>query len=71
MLGRREFMGTAAAAGLLAGCKVSTAPAGQSGSAELAAKLQGIAEKNITQRSAEMQRSLPRPKISAPLRIPA
>jgi uncharacterized protein (DUF885 family) len=44
MLGRREFLGTAAAAGLLAGCKVSTAPAGGKESGDLAQKLQGVAE---------------------------
>jgi uncharacterized protein (DUF885 family) len=44
MLGRREFLGTAAAAGLLAGCKVSTTPARNQGSSDLAQKLQSIAE---------------------------
>jgi uncharacterized protein (DUF885 family) len=44
MLGRREFLGTAAAAGLLAGCKVSTGPAGGKDSGDLAQKLQGVAE---------------------------
>jgi uncharacterized protein (DUF885 family) len=44
MLGRREFLGTAAAAGLLAGCKVSSGPAGKQGSGDLAQTLQGVAE---------------------------
>jgi uncharacterized protein (DUF885 family) len=44
MLGRREFLGTAGAAGLLAGCKVSTGPAGGKESGDLAQKLQGVAE---------------------------
>jgi uncharacterized protein (DUF885 family) len=41
--GRREFLGTAAAAGLVAGCKMSKGPAGQTGG-DLAAQLQHIAE---------------------------
>ena len=43
-IGRREFLGTAAAAGLLAGCKVSNGPGGQKPSGDLAGQLQGIAE---------------------------
>ena len=44
MIGRREFLGTAAAAGLLAGCKVSNAPGGQKAGGDIAAQLQTIAE---------------------------
>jgi uncharacterized protein (DUF885 family) len=44
MLGRREFLGTAAAAAVLAGCKVSTRPVGGKESGDLAQKLQGVAE---------------------------
>jgi uncharacterized protein (DUF885 family) len=44
MIGRREFLGTAAAAGLLAGCKVSSGPGAQKASGDLAAQLQTIAE---------------------------
>ena len=43
-IGRREFLGTAAAAGLLAGCKVSNGPGAQKASGDLAAQLQAIAE---------------------------
>jgi uncharacterized protein (DUF885 family) len=43
MIGRREFLGTAAA-GLLAGCKVSSGPGAQKASGDLAAQLQTIAE---------------------------
>ena len=46
--GRREFLGTAAAAGLLAGCKVSNAPAGQGGS-DLAKQLQGMADQMLSE----------------------
>jgi len=46
---RREFLGTAAAAGLLASCKVSTAPTGQQASGDLASQLQGIAEQLLTE----------------------
>jgi len=42
-IGRREFLGTAAAVGLLAGCKVSNGPGGQKPSGDLAGQLQGIA----------------------------
>ena len=44
MIGRREFLGTAAAAGLLAGCKVSNGPGAQNASGDLGAQLQAIAE---------------------------
>jgi uncharacterized protein (DUF885 family) len=48
MLGRREFLGTAAAATLVAGCK---GPGGQGvqSSGDLAAQLQGIAEQILAQ----------------------
>jgi len=46
---RREFLGTAAAAGLLASCKVSTAPTGQQAGGDLASQLQGIAEQLLTE----------------------
>jgi len=49
MIGRREFLGTAAAAGLLAGCKVSNGPAGQQTSGDLAKQLQGIAEEMLAE----------------------
>ena len=44
MLGRREFLGTAAAAGLLAGCRVSSGAPSNQESGDLAQKLQGVAE---------------------------
>src|SRR3982751_5073175 len=47
-IGRREFMGTAAAAGLLAGCKVSNGPAAQDGG-DLAKQLQGMAEQILAE----------------------
>ena len=46
-IGRREFLGTAAAAGLLAGCKAGNAPAG--GSPALAEQLQGLAEQMLAE----------------------
>ncbi|MCL6728607.1 DUF885 domain-containing protein [Sphingomonas hankyongi] len=46
---RREFLGTAAAAGLLAGCKVSGGSGAQHGNADLAAQLQGIAEQILAE----------------------
>ena len=46
---RREFLGTAAAAGLLAGCKVSTAPSGKQAGGDVAQKLQGIAEQLLAE----------------------
>jgi uncharacterized protein (DUF885 family) len=46
---RREFLGTAAAAGLLASCKVSTAPTAQQTGGDLASQLQGIAEQLLTE----------------------
>jgi uncharacterized protein (DUF885 family) len=46
-IGRREFLGTAAAAGLLAGCKVSKGPAAQGG--DLAKQLQGMAEQMLAE----------------------
>ena len=51
MLGRREFLGTAAAAGLLAGCKASKVPsAGQAGaSGDLAGQLQGMAREILAE----------------------
>jgi uncharacterized protein (DUF885 family) len=51
MLGRREFLGTAAAAGLLAGCKGSYAP-GKGSDADdggLAKRLQGMAEQMLAE----------------------
>ena len=49
MLGRREFLGTAAAATLLAGCKLSGGSGASQGSGDLAAKLQGIAEQILAE----------------------
>jgi len=50
MLGRREFLGTAAAAGLLAGCKMAKGPSGQAGSGgDLAKTLQGLAEEMLAE----------------------
>src|SRR4051812_7332519 len=51
MLGRREFLGTAAAAGLLAGCKASKVPAeGQAGGGGvLAGQLQGMAQETLAE----------------------
>jgi len=46
---RREFLGTAAAAGLLAGCKVSGGSGAQQGNTDLAAQLQGIAEQILAE----------------------
>jgi len=43
MLGRREFLGTAAAAGLLAGCKFSSNESAGAGTGDLANTLHGIA----------------------------
>ena len=48
MFGRREFLGTAAAAGLLAGCKVANGPA-QQGGTDLAKQLQGMAEQILAE----------------------
>jgi len=48
-IGRREFLGTAAAAGLLAGCKVSKSPSAGQASGDLAQKLQGIAEEILAE----------------------
>src|SRR3954454_4087452 len=48
-IGRREFLGTAAAAGLLAGCKVSNGPAAQEGGSDLAGQLQGMAEQMLAE----------------------
>jgi uncharacterized protein (DUF885 family) len=48
-IGRREFLGTAAAAGLLASCKVSTGPGTQKASGDLAKQLQGIAEQILAE----------------------
>ena len=48
-IGRREFLGTAAAAGLLAGCKVSNGPAAPEGSTDLAKQLQGMAEQMLAE----------------------
>ena len=45
---RREFLGTAAAAGLLAGCKVSSGPSAQQGG-DLAKQLQGMAEELLAE----------------------
>jgi len=45
---RREFLGTAAAAGLLAGCKVSSGPPAAEGG-ELAKQLQGIADELLAE----------------------
>lgn len=47
-IGRREFLGSAAAAGFLSACKVSTTPSGQQ-SGDLAAKLQGLAEQMLAE----------------------
>src|SRR5262245_39971701 len=48
--GRREFLGSVAAAGLLAGCKVSNVPrTGEGASGDLAAQLQGIAEQILAE----------------------
>lgn len=49
MLGRREFLGTAAAAGLLAGCKVSNNSSAEAGSGDLAKTLQTIAEEMLAE----------------------
>ena len=49
MLGRREFLGTAAAASLLAGCKMAKGPAGQAGGGDLAQTLQGIADEMLAE----------------------
>jgi uncharacterized protein (DUF885 family) len=51
MLGRREFLGTAAAAGLLAGCKVAKGPSGQAagGGGDLAKTLTGLAEQMLAE----------------------
>jgi uncharacterized protein (DUF885 family) len=49
MLGRREFLGTAAAASLLAGCKMAKGPSGQAGGGDLAQTLQGIADEMLAE----------------------
>jgi uncharacterized protein (DUF885 family) len=49
MIGRREFLGTAAAAGLLAGCRVSRGPSGQATSSDLAVTLQDVAERILAE----------------------
>jgi uncharacterized protein (DUF885 family) len=50
MLGRREFLGTAAAAGLLAGCKASKVPSGeQSSGGDLAGQLQAMAQEILAE----------------------
>jgi uncharacterized protein (DUF885 family) len=46
---RREFLGTAAAAGLLAGCKVSNGPGAQKSAGDLANQLQSIAEQILAE----------------------
>jgi len=46
---RREFLGTAAAAGLLAGCKVSNGPGAQNSTGDLASQLQSIAEQILAE----------------------
>ncbi|HUP67478.1 MAG TPA: DUF885 family protein [Sphingomicrobium sp.] len=47
---RREFLGTAAAAGLLAGCKISGGSgSGQAASGDLAQQLQGIADQLLAE----------------------
>jgi len=48
-LGRREFLGGVAAAGLLSGCKVSTTGGGEAAGGDLAAQLQGIAEQILAE----------------------
>jgi uncharacterized protein (DUF885 family) len=48
-IGRREFLGTAAAAGLLAGCKVSNGPPAPEGGSDLAGQLQGMAEQMLAE----------------------
>jgi uncharacterized protein (DUF885 family) len=45
---RRQFIGTAAAAGILAGCRVSKGPAAQTGG-DLAAQLQNVAEQILAE----------------------
>jgi len=50
MLGRREFLVTAAATGMLAGCKVAKGPSGQAaGGGDLAKTLQGLAEEMLAE----------------------
>ena len=51
MLGRREFLGTAAAASLLAGCKLAKGTSGQAtgGSGDLAQTLQSIADEMLAE----------------------
>jgi len=49
MLGRREFLGTAAAAGLLAGCKLSNNASAGAGSGDLAKTLQTIADEMLAE----------------------
>src|SRR3954470_18573332 len=49
MLGRREFLGSAAAAGMLAGCKVSKGPSAPAGGGDFAQSLQGVAEKILAE----------------------
>ena len=49
-IGRREFLGSVAAAGLLAGCKVSNAPAdGVATKGDLAKQLQGMADQMLVE----------------------
>ena len=49
-IGRREFLGSVAAAGLLAGCKVSNAPAdGVAIKGDLAKQLQGMADQMLVE----------------------
>src|ERR1044071_10249415 len=49
-VGRREFLGTVAAAGLLAGCKMSKTPGGGAeAGGDLAKQLQGIADQLVAE----------------------
>jgi uncharacterized protein (DUF885 family) len=48
-VGRREFLGSVAAAGLLAGCKMSNAPGGTEAGGDLAKQLQGIADQLLAE----------------------
>src|SRR3954449_10312834 len=48
-IGRREFMGSAAAAGLLAGCRAAKGPAAQESGGDLANRLQTIAEQILAE----------------------
>ena len=49
MIGRREFLGSAAAAGLLVGCKASRRPGAGEAGGDLAQKLQAIAEELLAE----------------------